>query len=132
MARIPTWQKIIPSRFESDDQPLVTRLAGYLNKIIDDVNRALTNRLTIADNLDGAIEGITVDGNYPVTISASTQPKAVLIGRVSRRDRQDPTYTGAISLNWVYNENGIQILDVVGLDDSSSLKYDINLVILNG
>jgi hypothetical protein len=134
MAQIPSFRRILRERFPTDLE-WMDALLSPLNKFMEDVTLALQKRLTIADNLDGEVKTIEVNGTYPVKLAwgRTQKPTIGYLGGLELSDGTTVTLSNAITPLWEYNQAGeVQINDVVGLDDSSTKKYKVKMVFLVG
>lgn len=133
MGKVPNIRRILSENYP--DLDWMPRLANTINVFMEQTIRLLNNNLNFADNFDGEVKEITVDGQYPLKVSwgRNQKPIAVWIGRALRLDGSEATYTSALTLKWRFNENGqIEISDVVGLDDSETAKYKLVIIGVTG
>jgi len=131
MSAPPKSKKILIESFNPDQKSWIKTLLSPLNKFMDDVSNALDKRLTLSENFDAEIKNVTVDNQYPLSLAwgRSSKPTIGYIGKIERVDGADVNLSSAITLIWSFNQEGeVVIQDIVGLDDSSSNKYRLNLV----
>ena len=110
-------------------QPLLDPLNTFMLEVVAGIHK----KFTISENMDGEIKTLTVDGQYPKKMAwaQSQKPRVGIIGKVSRLDGSDVSLTSAISLVWSYNQQGeVQVDDIVGLDDTVTKQYIMEIVFL--
>lgn len=134
MARLPTFKRILGDalgKFEELREPLVVPL----NSFLENVTRALNNRLTFAENFDGQLMQFVADGQYPVKLSwnRTSKPTAVWIGQVSRVDGAAAALSAGLILDWSFNQSGqIEIANIPGLSASSTDQFNITIIGVTG
>jgi hypothetical protein len=115
-------------------QKWAEKLVIPLNTFMESVQSALTNGLTITDNMSGAIKTFEVDGTWPVRLAWQLgRPATVIVGNVVRSDGVAFTLAGAVQVQWQYNQNGqLQIDGITGVTPSTSNKYKITIQAITG
>ena len=131
--RVPSFKKILMERFpEQSDwiQPLIDPLNTFMLELVAGIHK----RLTVTENMDGEIKTVTMAGSSePIKLAwgQSQKPRLGIIGKISKVDGSAVSLSQAISLAWSYNQQGeVQIDDVVGLDDSLSNQYILEILFL--
>lgn len=132
MAKQIQIQRLLTEDFA--DQKWAEKLTIPLNSFMESVQRALSNGLTITDNMAGAIKVVEVNGTWPVKLAWDMgRPVSVLVGNVVRSDGVSFTLTDAVQVQWQYNQNGqLQIDGVTGITPSASNKYKLTLQVATG
>lgn len=134
MASPPSYSRILREKFPAD-LTWLQQLIQPLNSFMTDVSQALTNRLTVGENMDAELKDVTCDGVYPIKVawSRTTKPGYGIIGKVEMLDGSSVTLPAALTLVWSFNQAGqIEISDVIGLDDTSTKKYRLKLMFFVG
>ena len=132
MAVLPSFKKLLQERFP-EQGAWILGLITPINAFFDDVVNALNKRLTFRENFNGERKSITVDGTYPLKLAwgRSSKPTIGWIGAVARQDGSTVAITTACQVLWSFNQEGqISISDIVGLDDSATKKYKLEIVFL--
>lgn len=110
-----------------DARQWVSALVQPLNGFLDQVTRALTNQLTISDNLKSFKTALIVEGTqaYPLKIAypLNEKPSLVLLGQIQT---QDGSAVSAHTFTWKLN-NGVLEVTIAGL---SAVKHSITIVAL--
>ncbi len=114
MAKIP--QKVTSSSFEKD------------------ITNALDKRLTIADNMDGEIRTILVDGIYPLYLAwyRALPPVVAIVGATRRLSSLPFTLTNAIGVDWEFSDNRVKIKGFPGISPSITDQYEVKVIFLVG
>ncbi len=133
MATKPTVKQILTESLPTTKEFgwLIPSLISPLNLFMDQVSRALNRRLTVAENLDGDIKTVTLDGVFPVKIAWDrAKPKSILVGGWTQTTGTTTAPTATVGVNWSYNQAGqIQIDAVYGITPATTLKYQLTLQI---
>lgn len=133
MGLVPNIRKILAENFP--DLDWMPRLAAPINIFMEQTIRLLTKGLSFKDNFDGDLFEVTADGQYPIKIAwnVANKPVAVWIGQANRTTGEAATFTNALQLVWRFNESRqIEITDILGLDDSSTKKYNLVIIGVTG
>jgi hypothetical protein len=127
MAKQVQIQRLLTEDFAG--QKWAEKLIVPLNTFMESVQQALTNGLTVNDNLSGAIKTVEVDGTWPVKLAWSRgRPVSVLVGNVVRSDGASFVLTDAVQVQWQFNQSGqLQIDGITGITPSSANKYKITI-----
>ena len=129
--RLSSFKRLNDADYDKDDRSLVSRLANSLNDGIDNLYLALSNRISLRDNIQCTIKDvdIIVNSSGIPTLSAvikldrqggtQTQVDAKILG-LSLLDHRSlsgfPAYpTSGITISWTQVQTGIQIDHVTGL-----------------
>lgn len=134
MAELPSQKRITQESFP-DQADWIGKLLEPLNRFMEDVNRALNNNITMADNLDCMVKTVTLDGVYPVKFkwTRNSRPKAAWVGQCREADEDHTTITNAVTMDWEFTQDGsFQINNVAGISPSSSSKYNLTIVAVTG
>lgn len=124
--RINATKKIILEDFGADDRTFVQKLAQILNPFLDQTSQALTNQLSLKDNLKGqewlaqSLPAGTTSLKLAWTVNE--QPKHVYCGRLYKKDDSAPS--AVWSMNWSY-ANGQVTVSFLGLDSSTDYKFNL-------
>lgn len=133
MAATPPLKRLNIQELSSEDD-IRQVLVGQLNQFMESVSFALTNQLTVNENMAGGIKVVDLDGTWPAKISWSKgSPAAVIPCKLSRSDMADFTLSTGLSIRWDYSQSGqIQIQQITGVTPSASAKYKLSVLILMG
>lgn len=131
MAKLPEALRIIAKGF-----PGLDKVLEPLNKFTRDVSLLLNKRLTVAENMDGDVLTVLVEGSFPISVpwTRKTPPSIVIIGQCRRSVTPHVPLTSPISLDWEFLNGQIQINGVPGLVTSLSPdeRYKLTLLALVG
>lgn len=133
MGRVPAIRRILPESFTS--LSWMPKLAAPINIFMEETIRLFQKNLNFTDNFDGQLITITAEGLYPILIKwdRPSKPTAVWIGGVQRTDGSNISFTVAPFVVWTFNESRqIEISDILGLNDSSTIKYNLTLIGVTG
>lgn len=133
MGLVPSIRRILAENFT--DVPWMPKLAQPLNVFMEQTVSLLTKGLSFKDNFDGEVFEFSTNGQYPIKIAWTRpmKPRAVWIGSIARTTGEASTYTAAPFLVWRFNEESqIEISDIIGLDDSNTVKYNILIIGVTG
>lgn len=133
MARLSSIKRILTESFPG--VKWISALLAPLNQFIEEVNRALNNELTIAENFDGVVKDVIVDGTYPIRFvwSRSARPTVAWIGYARELSGPHTALTDPLSLDWEFSGDGyFKINAIPGLAASASAKWVIKVVALAG
>jgi hypothetical protein len=130
--KLPSIKKILTENFAEFEW--APRLLEPLNTFIEAIVQGLNNQLTIGENMDGVVQRVLIDGNYPVRFKwkPTMRPTVAWIGAIHALSGE---YMGgaAVSLAWGYDGEGNFIIkDVPGLSASVANKYYITIIALSG
>lgn len=133
MARLSNIKRIIKEQLPSDVQKWVDQLLIPINNAISQFTYALTNQLTISDNMLGAVKTFTLSSDqFPFTFShgLTVQPKIMFIGQINDTSANPAIFTAAPFVQWTIGQNGATcvIQTITGLDPAK--QYSVVLVIL--
>lgn len=79
MTKLQSYKRIISSDFEEKDKQLVEQLADSLNTVIDDMQYALNNKLSLTDNIYCSVRDVTLT----VDASGNVADTRVNVGNVT-------------------------------------------------
>jgi hypothetical protein len=133
MGQVPSIRRIVAESFK--DVPWIGRLAYPINTFMEQTISLFQKNLSFTDNFDGQVLDITADGQYPLLVKwdSLNKPKAVWIGAVYRTNGENVSYSAALFLKWTFNESRqIEISDIIGLDDSNTVKYNVTIIGVTG
>ncbi len=132
MAKLSSIKKILTESFP--DVKWIGVLLAPLNQFIEEVNRALNNELTVAENMDGAVKTVTVDGTYPLKFQwkRSSRPTVAWIGYIRETQGEHTDMGAAVSMDWEWSGGYFQINAIPGLSASPTAKYFVTVVALAG
>ena len=114
---------------------MIETLSYSLNNAIDTLNNALTNNVSLADNILCTVKtlSVQVDINGKPTsslvfpLSFSGQAKVINVGNVVNQTNSSIYPTGAVMVFWVQTQTGIQINNISGLQPNNT--YNITVVV---
>lgn len=133
MAKLPNPLKIPPKDFIQLTG--LDRLILPLNKFAQDVLLLFDKRLTVQDNMDGAILTVIVDGTYPVSVPWTRQnpPALLMIGQCLETVGAHVPLDSSLTLDWSYDGIGhIKINNVLGLTATKNNTFTLTLLGLVG
>jgi hypothetical protein len=133
MARLSSIKRILTESFP--EVKWIGTLLAPINQFIEEVNRALNNELTFADNFDGMVKTITADGTYPVKFqwTRKSRPVVAWIGYIREIDGEHTNLGAAVSLDWEYTGDGtFKINALPGLSASAADKFYVTIVAMAG
>ena len=102
--RINSAKKIVVEDFPQAERSLVQRLALIMNNFLEQIAQALTNNLTISENLKAKVykqqmaSGVST---LRVTWDLNEKPNAVFVGSLTRTDGVVPP---VFCLHWTYSD----------------------------
>lgn len=114
--RLTSTKKIVVEDYAAESRPLIQKLAQTLNSFLDQVTSALSNNVTIADNLKAhtsvhyLMAGVST---FTINWALNERPTDVRIAQLARTDGSTPT--DVFALHWTY-ANGVISCTVLGLD----------------
>jgi len=131
MAQVPSKRRLVTEDFKSQIG-WIEKLIQPINEYMESTTAALNKALTIKDNFAGDIQVVELDGVWPVKVSWKiARPAAVLVGNTVKSDSSSLVLTGAVQVQWSFNQSGqLQIDSVVGITPTSAVRYKVTLVIL--
>lgn len=116
--------KILTNDFPAEYKKLVDQLAGILNDYLDSQSAAMTNQLSLADNLYCEIREISIklDANYKPIINTSMKLQ-IIQGRIQglqviqvvNEDNIAIGATAAPYIDFTQNESLVTVNKIVGL-----------------
>ncbi len=119
-------KKIGVEEFPSDVRSWMGKLVNPLNKFFEQAYLALTNGLTIGDNLKGQKFNLDIAANQPYPIKVkwnlNERPTALLLGYIA----EDPSggVIPAHSMQWSIDSGSISVT-FSGLDSNTKYKATI-------
>lgn len=126
MSKLPTIQPL-----KGSDVPSILK---PLNQFITDVTRAFNKRLTVTENMDGAIIPVIVDGIFPVFVTweRPNPPVAIWVGKCWEISQVHVVPTVAIGIDWEFYDGKVKINAVPGCPASMTNKFNLTLVAITG
>ena len=134
MAKLSQLRRLIAEDFP-DQAKWIEKLVSPINKIVEEVYRALDKGLGINDNMDGVLTSATWEGtSLDIAWSRPTKPQAVwIVDIVDANTGSRPVLVDAPFINWEFTENGaLRITQVLGVTASSAQRYQITFIALAG
>jgi hypothetical protein len=134
MAKLPGQKRILTEDFP-DQKKWIPALLGPVNKFFEDITRALNKNITIAENMNGDVLTVTIDGVYPLDIAwkLTSPPVAAFIGQCREVNGAHTTFTNALFLDWEFTAAGtFRINNIAGLTASSTNRYRLIIVTFAG
>lgn len=131
MSKISTFKRFVLEELPSEVRAAFTKLIGPLNSFQEQVYFALTNGLTVRDNLKSQVISISIDVSqtYPITAkyTLNEKPVAVLLASIVETGTGSPGVVPAHSHQWLL-VNGTLELTFSGLD--AAKRYSATLIAL--
>lgn len=133
MARLNNIKRIIKENMPEEVQKWIDLLLFPLNNAISQFTYALSNQLTINDNMLGTVKTFNLTSSqFPFTFNhgLNIQPKICFIGQINDTSASPATFTVAPYAQWFLGStaNTIVIQTITGLDPAKT--YSITFVIL--
>jgi hypothetical protein len=137
LMKLPSFKRLFVTDFDEEYQTLINKLVPVINDGFENVYNALSKRLTLGDNFSSTIRDVPVRVNASGTplsqvfIKLDTQLPVLGITVINARNlTNSSTYpTSQPFISWVITNNGLQVLNVTGLQDSHD--YVLRVVIWN-
>lgn len=120
MALINASKKIVPEDYAADTRDTVKRLATTLNPFLDQSSNALSNQLTLKENLKAKVWTLDLDAGvstYTVSWGINEKPTDVHIGYLAKRDGSAPA--AAFAMHWTYADSQV-FLTFLGLNAATA------------
>ena len=129
--RLPTIRRL--SREEIPDAPeWVDALVYPLNLLFEQLYIGLNKGLTEDENFKGETKTFTITGSstpedntFTFDSGAVTEPASIVLKRIIRSDRVNPSFSQAPWVNAQWTAGKIQVFSIVGLTDG--VKYEVTL-----
>lgn len=124
-------KRILKEDFNKDDQELVEQLAAPINEFFQDVSIALSNNLTIEDNLSGGFSVITVQVNsdgipvQPASFNTKLKQrlKGLTVVRATNTANSAVYPTGQPFISFAEDKSIVNIKHITGLP--TGLKWTL-------
>jgi len=134
MARLTNIKRIIKEQLPVEVQKWVDALLIPLNTAISQITEALSNQLTISDNMLGAVKTFTLrQSDFPFTFNhgLNVKPKILFLGQIQDTAASPAAFTNGPVPQWSIGPSGgtIVIQTITGLDPSKS--YSVTFVLLS-
>ena len=135
MAGVPKLKRLTREDFK-DAPAWIDRLLYWLNIFFEAVNRALSNGITISENMAAQertfqiLAGATpADNTTNFALTMKSTPKHLILGRVTDMDTSNYVPVGvAVFMEWRYRDGQIYITSVTGL--TSGKNYEFNVILI--
>lgn len=137
MAKIPQVRRLQIEDFQSQ-KSWISKLFLPLNVFMESVATALNQNLTLKDNMAADIKTVTFSSvptaaaPAPVAWTLKVAPVAIFVGQVARLDGTAFTVSADVGIQWTFGQNGLQIINLVGIIPTSSAQYTLTLVAFTG
>lgn len=133
MAKLANIKRIIKEQLPADVQKWVDQLLIPINNAISQFTYALTNQLTISDNMLGSVKSFTLSSaQFPFTFAhgLTIQPKILFIGQINDTAASPATFTVAPYAQWTIGSTGSTVVvnTITGLDPTK--QYNVTFVLL--
>lgn len=127
-------KRIIKEQLPASVQPWIDQLLYPLNNAISQFTTALTNQLTITDNMLGAVKTYTLTtSQFPFTFAHGLKinPSIVFLGQIQDTSANPATFTVGPVIQWSIGSTGstIVVQTITGLDPTKS--YNVTIVVLS-
>ena len=135
MAQIPSTKRFTMEDFK-DQQGWIGRLLTPLNEFMQSVTFALSNQLTIKDNLAQEIKdvevSVTATNMYPIYFKCkfSTRAVAMWVGNAVEIAGSPAVITNPVYIDWEYVNGQVKINNISGL--TVGKRYRLTLVVSYG
>jgi hypothetical protein len=119
-------KKIIPEDFPPEGRELIKRISQVINPFLDQITQALTNSVTLKDNLKcKVIESKLAVDTYALKLpwDMNEKPTAVFIGQITKNNKEKVTQVYSIS--WLYVDGKIEI-SFIGLP--AATPHDVTII----
>lgn len=133
MSRLSNIKRIIKEQLPSDVQKWIDQLLIPINDSTSQFTYALTNQLTISENMLGTVKQFNLQtSQFPFTFNhgLNVQPKVMFIGKINDTSANPAAFTSAPFAQWEIGGTGnsIVIQTITGLDPAK--QYNVTLVII--
>ncbi len=135
MTALPPIRRLLLEDFSSEKK-WISPLLLIFNSFTEAVVSVLNSGATVKDNTTGDIVPINLEGTLPVSViwAKKLPPTVVVVGDVTRLDGAAVTLSAAVGITWGMSSDGksLQVLSIVGVTPSTSIKYRLQLLCFQG
>ena len=103
-------RKLIPEDFPAESREIIKRIGQIINPFLDQVTAALSNAVTIRENLKAQVIGIDLDSGISTAIlpwGLNEKPTAVIVGQLTKGNQE--LVAQNYSLAWLFVDGKINI-----------------------
>jgi hypothetical protein len=131
---IPSFKRILNTDYASQFQQLVNTLGFTLNNAITNINQALSNNISLQDNILCTVKtfNVQVDSTGKPTssttfpLSFTGQCLGLSLINVLNSTTSSSYPTGGVTISWTQTQSGIQLNNVTGL--AANNTYSITVI----
>lgn len=126
MAKLTNIKRIIKEDFPSEVQKWIDKLLVPLNNSITQVTFALTNQLTLSDNMLAVVKEITLKGDqfpYQFNHGLKVKPIGCVILQAMETSASPPLFTNGVYAQWDTDGPTITLRTITGLDSSRTYNF---------
>ncbi len=135
MSDLPPIRRLLVEDFATQ-KSWISPLLLIFNSFTEAVVNTLTSGVTVKDNTTGDILTMTLSGTLPVSVvwTKKLPPSVVVVGNISRLDGAAITLSAAVGITWGMSGDGksLQVLSIVGVTPSTTIKYKLTLLCFQG
>jgi hypothetical protein len=139
MGRIPNLKRIVLEEFPAEHRKWLVSLIDPLNDFFKIMYQNFNRGITFEDNIQSQIKEISFYKTATVPSKSTpiqfkntmpVKPIGVIVLKV-QEDMSDPgVLSNAVSIDWTYSNNDIQIRNISGLTNGTS--YKIKVLVIGG
>ena len=132
MTAIPQIRRLVAEDFPQQKswiRPMFQILNLFMESIVTSINR----KLTIRGNMAADMQSVTLysapsaANPFPLQWQLTETPASILIGGIS-----GVTISAAVSLQWSYDNKGLNITNLIGVTPTNTAPITLQLVIFTG
>ena len=143
--KLPWYKRIDESDFLPEEKPLIRKLANSLNSGFENVYLALSNRITLSENVACSIKEVelsvgsdgkpvsesflNLDRRNGTSVGAELKIIGCVVLKAQNLTDSGAYLTGSPFVTWTQTQSGIQINHVTGLIAGN--KYRLTVVAFN-
>jgi hypothetical protein len=130
---IPSFKRILNTDYAQQFQQLIATLGFTLNNAIENINDALDNNISLADNILCTVKTFslqvdstgkpTTSTTFPLTFTGQCQGLSVI--NVTNTTNSSTYPTGGVTISFAQTQNGIQINNITGLPTNNTFSLTV-------
>ncbi len=135
MTALPPIRRLLLEDFATEKK-WISPLLLIFNSFTEAVVNLFNGGVTVRENTTGDILPITLSGTLPASViwKKKLPPTVVVLGDISRVDGAAITLSAAVGITWGMSSDGksLQVLSIVGVTPSTTIKYRLQLLCFQG
>lgn len=132
--KLPSFKRLLKTDYAQQFQSMIETLSYSINTAIESLNNALSNNVSLADNILCSVKTITtqVDLNGKPTVSLvfplsfTGTCKGLSVINVTNTTNTSSYPTSGVILSFAQTQSGIQINNITGLEPNNT--YSITVI----